>query len=266
MQQFTATGTYSDNSTQNLTSQVTWASATHSTATITAGGLATGVGAGTSSISATLGLVVGSTVLTVSAPPTVVSFSVLFGSQSYNLIGTNRTRLPWQITGIQVVFSEPIASGNLSSLGGVTATNLTGLGSNTLTWSINSIALGSFSTTLAGAGPNALKDGSGIPLAGGAGYGQTLNILWGDINDDGDVNASDVVLANNATSEPYNIFADMNGDGVVDINDVQIVRSQVGNTLPVSMAAGLRHAASPTFQPIDGRLGKPIGVPKPLPK
>ena len=53
-EQFTATGTYSDNSTQNLTSQVTWASATTSVATITATGLATAVGTGTSTISATL--------------------------------------------------------------------------------------------------------------------------------------------------------------------------------------------------------------------
>ena len=66
-QQFTATGTFSDNSTQNLTSQVTWASATTSVATITAAGLATAVATGTSTISATLGGVTGSTVLTVSA-------------------------------------------------------------------------------------------------------------------------------------------------------------------------------------------------------
>jgi uncharacterized protein YjdB len=57
--QFTATGTYSDNSTQNLTNQVTWASATPSVATINAVGLATGVAIGTSTISATLGGVPG---------------------------------------------------------------------------------------------------------------------------------------------------------------------------------------------------------------
>ena len=34
-QQFTATGTYSDDSTQNLTSQVTWASTSTAVATIT---------------------------------------------------------------------------------------------------------------------------------------------------------------------------------------------------------------------------------------
>ena len=69
-QQFTATGTYSDSSTQNLTASVTWASATLATATIAAGGLASGVGVGTSTISATLGAVSGSTLLTVTAPAT----------------------------------------------------------------------------------------------------------------------------------------------------------------------------------------------------
>jgi len=76
-QQFTATGTYSDGSTQNLTSQVTWASGTTSVATITTGGLATGVAKGTSTISATLGSVSGSTLLTVTIQtPTLVSIAV----------------------------------------------------------------------------------------------------------------------------------------------------------------------------------------------
>ncbi len=66
-EQFTATGTFSDNSTENLTSQVTWASATTSVATINAAGLATGLGTGTSTISATLNGTAGSTALTVTA-------------------------------------------------------------------------------------------------------------------------------------------------------------------------------------------------------
>jgi hypothetical protein len=67
--QFTATGTFSDQSTEDLTSLVTWASATTSVATISSGGLATAVATGTSKISATLGTVSGSTVLTVTAAP-----------------------------------------------------------------------------------------------------------------------------------------------------------------------------------------------------
>jgi hypothetical protein len=73
-QQFTATGTYSDSSTKNITDQVTWASATTTVATINASGVASGVAAGTSNISATQGAVSGSTVLTVQpAPPPALS-------------------------------------------------------------------------------------------------------------------------------------------------------------------------------------------------
>ena len=54
-EQFTATGTYSDGSTKNITNQVTWASATTSVATISnasgSQGLATAVATGTSTIS-----------------------------------------------------------------------------------------------------------------------------------------------------------------------------------------------------------------------
>ena len=62
-QQFTATGTYSDSSTQNITSQVTWTSSSTGVATINASGLATAVSAGTTTISAGLSGVSGSTFL-----------------------------------------------------------------------------------------------------------------------------------------------------------------------------------------------------------
>jgi Big-like domain-containing protein len=57
-QQFTATGTYSDNSTKNITTSVTWASSNPLFATIGAAtGLATGLAVGTTEITATLGSV-----------------------------------------------------------------------------------------------------------------------------------------------------------------------------------------------------------------
>jgi hypothetical protein len=64
-EQFTATGTYSDGSTQNLTSTATWGSSAPGVATISAGGLATGVSKGASTISATMSSITGSTTLTV---------------------------------------------------------------------------------------------------------------------------------------------------------------------------------------------------------
>jgi hypothetical protein len=64
-QQFTATGTYSDGTTQNITGQVTWASSSSAVATVNAVGLATTAASGTTNISATLGSVSGSAALTV---------------------------------------------------------------------------------------------------------------------------------------------------------------------------------------------------------
>jgi Dockerin type I domain len=164
--------------------------------------------------------------------PQVVSYSLLFGSQSYNVIGSTRTDFPWQISGIQVVFSKPIASANVNSLTGLTVTALSGVGTTTLTWTISPVSIGIFSTALVGSGANVIADQESNPLAGGSGFTQSLPILWGDFNGDGVVNAQDLVGVNNARSGAYNIFADMNGDGVVNVADVEIVRLQVGTSLP----------------------------------
>jgi hypothetical protein len=68
-QQYTATGTYSDGSTQNLTTATTWSSSNAAAATISnaagSNGLATGVAAGSTTIRATSGTVSGATSLTV---------------------------------------------------------------------------------------------------------------------------------------------------------------------------------------------------------
>jgi trimeric autotransporter adhesin len=69
LQVYTATGTLSDNSTEDLTNQVIWASANQSVATISndqvTRGVATSLSPGTTTITATLGGVTGSAVLTV---------------------------------------------------------------------------------------------------------------------------------------------------------------------------------------------------------
>ncbi|HVQ97711.1 MAG TPA: Ig-like domain-containing protein, partial [Mycobacterium sp.] len=74
-QQFTATATYSNGTTGNVTTSVTWTSAKTSVATINASGLATGVAAGTTTISAAHNGVTGSASLTVTAA-TVTSIAV----------------------------------------------------------------------------------------------------------------------------------------------------------------------------------------------
>jgi uncharacterized protein YjdB len=73
--QFTATGVFSDNSTQDITSQVVWSSSNAAAALINAGGLASGISAGTTTISATYGSVSGSATLTVTTA-TLVSITI----------------------------------------------------------------------------------------------------------------------------------------------------------------------------------------------
>jgi len=66
-QQFDAVATYSDNSTADVTSTAAWAVADTTVATITSGGLATGVAPGSTQVTASLSGIMGSDPLTVSA-------------------------------------------------------------------------------------------------------------------------------------------------------------------------------------------------------
>ena len=67
VRQFTATGTYSDGSSKDITASATWTSGTTSVATVTTGGLVTSLAAGSSVITATSGSISGKATLTVTA-------------------------------------------------------------------------------------------------------------------------------------------------------------------------------------------------------
>jgi uncharacterized protein YjdB len=75
-EQFVARGTYSDGTSYDLTTQVTW-SLSNPVATVNSGGLATAVSEGTATITASLGSISGGTTLTVSSA-TLVYISVVF--------------------------------------------------------------------------------------------------------------------------------------------------------------------------------------------
>ena len=92
-QQFTATGTYTDASTQDLTLSTTWSSSDLTTATISnaagSNGLASSAGVGTTTITAATGAISGSTTLTVTAA-TLVSIAVTPASPSVALSATKQ--------------------------------------------------------------------------------------------------------------------------------------------------------------------------------
>jgi len=93
--QFTATGNYSDSSTQDLTALVTWTSSDSTLVSITSAGLATARQFGTTTITATLGSVTDSTTLIVNKNPlqsivvTPVPPSITVGqTQQFTATGT----------------------------------------------------------------------------------------------------------------------------------------------------------------------------------
>ena len=167
--------------------------------------------------------------------PVVISYRVVFGSQAFELNTSTRNGLPWQITGIEVAFSKPIANATINSLTGVTATAVAGVGTNTLLWTINPVSSGTVSTTLAASGPNGISDAAGNALGGGIQFSRTFNVLGGDFNDDGVVNAADLSGVNAVIQgSVYNIFADLNGDGVVNNADAQLIVQPQPNLIVTS--------------------------------
>ena len=68
-QQYTATATFGDNSTGDVTSKVTWSTTPTSVASINSTGLLTGIKLGTASVRATSGSVFGSTGVTIANKP-----------------------------------------------------------------------------------------------------------------------------------------------------------------------------------------------------
>ena len=149
-QQLTATGTYSDGSTADLTSTATWQSSTAAVATVNSTGLAQGLTVGSATIAATQVGKSGSATLTVT-PPVLQSISVAPATasiapgqtQQFTAIGTysdgsaaNLTgTVAWQSsnTSVATVNSSGLATGVAAGTATITAAQDGKSGSATLT-------------------------------------------------------------------------------------------------------------------------------------
>jgi hypothetical protein len=132
-QQFTATGTFSDSTTQNLTAAVTWNSSAAGVASISnaAGskGLATAVAPGTTTITAVSGGVSGSATLTVTAITVTKSATLAWNAPTTNTDGTSLTDL----AGYKIYYGT--SSGNYA-----TSVNV----GNVTTYTINNLSTGTY--------------------------------------------------------------------------------------------------------------------------
>ena len=96
-QQFTATGTYSDDSTADITAMVTWESTDLSIATIDAAGLATGVGEGFTIITGSLDEVTNGTGLVVEVPYLWVAAGLPGETTTFGIWANNCSGLSWAL-------------------------------------------------------------------------------------------------------------------------------------------------------------------------
>ena len=70
-----------------------------------------------------------------------------------------------------------------------------------------------------------------------ASFSRGLDVLPGDVNDDGIVNSRDQVIVRNAITGYGQVsvplaFLDLDGDGVVDVKDYNLARKYAGKRLP----------------------------------
>jgi hypothetical protein len=151
-QQFTATAVYSDGSFQDLTSTATWTSSS-SQATVTNGGLVTGVSLGNSTIQAGSGSQSASTVVTVGAPALVglsltpSSATVAMGlTQQYQVTGTYSDGSTQDLTTTARWFSVPQSVSLISTSGSATGV---GQGTAGITATVGTLSV--ISTLLVGA-------------------------------------------------------------------------------------------------------------------
>ena len=155
------------------------------------------------------------------------------------------TDLPWLgISQVQITLAVPgsLAPGDVSvmSASGINYGPVTVSGSGT-----------SYTITLARPIDQADRVTITIGNATIATFTRRLDVLPGDINDDGVVNAQDLALVRNqwlgVNGTKPTIFGDINGDGAVNINDYNAVRAAIATSLPaVSESMAVASASSGT--------------------
>ncbi len=123
--QLTATGTFTNGTTQNLTAMVTWSSADAAKVSVNAAGLATGAGVGTIAVTATLGAVSGATAVTVTnanliaLAVTPVNPSIARGRlQQFTATGTYSDATTLDLTGVVAWTSSNQVIATISNVAG----------------------------------------------------------------------------------------------------------------------------------------------------
>jgi len=155
-QQFTAVGTYSDNTTADVSSQATWTSSDKTIATISAAGLATGVAPGSVNITAALAgktstavplnVVPASALSSIAITPAAPAGLAVGDTQQFNVVGTFADKSTADVTAKASFTSSDTNIASISSSGLATAHTQ---GSVNLTATVSGITSPSIKLTVA---------------------------------------------------------------------------------------------------------------------
>ena len=183
-QQFTATGTYSDGSTQVLGSGVAWESSDSSVATIGAAGLATAVAPGSTTVSATSGAVSGSTAFVVQPTALAITNTSLPGATQYQVYAATLAGSGGTLPYIWSVSGGALPAGlTLDSSNGVITGTPTDVGAATVSIQLRDSAaqraVGTFSITITAAPALAISTASLVNGTQYVAYAATLAATGG---------------------------------------------------------------------------------------
>lgn len=266
-QQFTATATYSDGSTQDLVSGVTWSSSTATVASINGSGLATTAGAGQTTITATVGSLSDTTTLTVVAAHLISidvepkAVSVALGTdQQFSAVGTFDDGSTQLLTSVTWTSSVPgTATVNASGLatavgnGSSTISAISGLVTGTASLSVNSATLVSIAVTPAN---SSMAVGTTKQFTATGTFSDTStqdltqSVLWGSsspaiatINNLGSANS----LATGTTTISATLGA-VSGSTTLTVSTAHLVSISINPSNPrIAKGTSLRFTAVGTF-------------------
>ena len=186
----------------------------------------------------TVGTVTSSTAtLTIAAVAQVSSTSIGWGTQAANLVDAGNGRLlpvarvntiPWLgVNKITLTLNNPIAS---LSAGDISFQSAAGL-----SYSVQSISGSGTSWTINLANGGIVNpDKLTVTVANSslATFSKRLDVLPGDVNDDGLVSSLDQLLVSRQLTGAYIAFYDVDGSGSLSADDVNKIKTRIGNRLP----------------------------------
>lgn len=237
-QQFTATGTFTDSSTQDLSATVTWAAvATPTVATIDSGGLATTVEVGTTNITASQGSITSNIAPLLVAVTSAAATDTPLLVGSLVLEGDSRPDAGFQVDVVVAFYTTdtvPLVDAPVH-VRHATASRATQL-SPTAEFSVDSVPTGTFHIAVR-SGHTLITVAKNVTIKTSGAFVNFLNLLEGDADANEVVDLQDFAILSAAFGtctgdSGFDVRADFDRDGCVGVPDLGLLSLNFGKGSP----------------------------------